>query len=244
MTHENNDCLPKQQVVPVQAATRENVFDRVRPRAPLPSRGHDDRAKDEVSYRPHREGLNSSARVQRSSHSARLARTASSRDNRFKPYSYVCNTDKIDRSKEPIWKEKQQALKIVDQTRERSDTSLGPTSAMMKEKLSDPMSDKSMLTKTKETEPPIDQNVTFRPASSRSQDSTMEDHADTLIPPYNALKIDALAEYDMDQEDDFNDAAMEENPGTELALMEEDDLLGEDLQNMDSNLTLLRPTRV
>lgn len=111
---------------------------------------------------------------------------------------------------------------------------MGPTSAMVKEKLSDPMSDKPMLTKAKETEPHIDQNVTFRPASSHSQDSTMEDHADTLIPPYNALKIDALAEYDMDQEDDLNDAAMDEKPGTELALMEEDDLLGEDLQNVNS----------
>lgn len=77
-------------------------------------------------------------------------------------------------------------------------------------------------------------NVTYRPKSSQSHSSDMEAQVDDIIPPYNALKIDALNEYEIEnEEEDIADANMEDPiAGNELALMEEDDLLGEDLENM------------
>lgn len=61
----------------------------------------------------------------------------------------------------------------------------------------------------------MDTNFTLRPNST--QRSHME-VADDLIPPYNALKIDALNEHDIENEEEIPDADMEDPiMGTELS---------------------------
>ncbi|KAF2537753.1 hypothetical protein F2Q68_00021895 [Brassica cretica] len=116
-----------------------------------------------------------------------------------------------DTCKEKLWKEKYpRPLKIVDhQPRDATSASVARTTT---------------------EQPPMDTNVILRPNST--QHSHME-VADDLIPPYNALKIDALNEHDIENEEEIPDADMEDPiMGTELALMEEDDLLGDDLVNV------------
>ncbi|KAL0661904.1 hypothetical protein Bca4012_098741 [Brassica carinata] len=90
--------------------------------------------------------------------------------------------------------------------------------------------------RTATEQPLIDSNVTFRSNSStRTLVSDVEARAEDLIPPYNALKIAAMNEYDNDNEEgDAADADMEEPIGNELMIMEEDDLLGEDLVTFKS----------
>ena len=59
--------------------------------------------------------------------------------------------------------------------------------------------------------------------------------ADDLIPPYDALKIDALNEHEQVEEDQAVDAEMQDAPlGNELMVMEEDGLLEEDLNQIES----------
>ncbi|CAN7042341.1 unnamed protein product, partial [Brassica rapa subsp. trilocularis] len=89
MTHENQDCLTKKPALN-QLASRENVFDRVRPpRQGGSSRETEERVTDEASYKSLKDGASSTSRVQRSSHSSRVNRTNNARDSRYKPYSYV-----------------------------------------------------------------------------------------------------------------------------------------------------------
>ncbi|KAL0804673.1 hypothetical protein Bca101_097163 [Brassica carinata] len=90
--------------------------------------------------------------------------------------------------------------------------------------------------RTATEQPLIDSNVTFRSNSStRTLVSDVEARAEDLIPPYNALKIAAMNEYDNDNEEgDAADADMEDPIGNELMIMEEDDLLGEDLVTFKS----------
>ncbi|CAF2159781.1 unnamed protein product, partial [Brassica napus] len=55
-----------------------------------------------------------------------------------------------------------------------------------------------------------------------------------LIPPYDALKIDALNEHEPDEDDQAGDAEMQDVPiGNELMIMEEDDLLEEELNQIE-----------
>ncbi|CAF1929853.1 unnamed protein product, partial [Brassica oleracea] len=79
-----------------------------------------------------------------------------------------------------------------------------------------------------------DTNVTYR--GSGSGKSTVDvGTADDLIPPYDALKIDALSEQEQDEEDRICDADMNDIPvGNELMIMEEDDLLGEELNQTEN----------
>ncbi|KAF3541791.1 hypothetical protein F2Q69_00024999 [Brassica cretica] len=59
--------------------------------------------------------------------------------------------------------------------------------------------------------------------------------ADDLIPPYDALKIDALSEQEQDEEDRIGDADMNDIPvGNELMIMEEDDFLREELNQTEN----------
>ncbi|CAN6887936.1 unnamed protein product [Brassica oleracea var. botrytis] len=79
-----------------------------------------------------------------------------------------------------------------------------------------------------------DTNVTYRgPGSGKS---TMDvGTEDDLIPPYDALKIDTLSEQEQDEEDRIGDADMNDIPvGNELMIMEEDDLLGEELNQTEN----------
>lgn len=193
---------------------------------------------DETSYRPYKEGTSSYSRVQQSSHSIRVNRATNPRDSRYNPYSYVRKQDIAgrhqDASKERVWKKKQlRPLKINDhQTRDTSSSSAGealkPRSA-----ITGSIEPKS---RTATEQPLIDSNVTFRSNSStRTLVSDVEARAEDLIPPYNALKIAAMNEYDNDNEEgDAADADMEEPIGNELMIMEEDDLLGEDLVTFKS----------
>ncbi|WZZ65161.1 hypothetical protein YC2023_076531 [Brassica napus] len=175
---------------------------------------------------------------EKSSHSIRVNRATNPRDSRYNPYSYVRKQDIAgrhqDASKERVWKKKQlRPLKINDhQTRDTSSSSAGealkPRSA-----ITGSIEPKS---RTATEQPLIDSNVTFRSNSStRTLVSDVEARAEDLIPPYNALKIAAMNEYDNDNEEgDAADADMEEPIGNELMIMEEDDLLGEDLVTFKS----------
>ncbi|WZZ02813.1 hypothetical protein YC2023_088734 [Brassica napus] len=81
-------------------------------------------------------------------------------------------------------------------------------------------------------QPPLDNNVTYRPHTTQLSHIEV---AEDLIPPYNALKIDALNEHDIENEEEIADAYMEDNiMGNELALIEDEDMLGEDLAHIKS----------
>ncbi|KAF3535626.1 hypothetical protein F2Q69_00022242 [Brassica cretica] len=77
-----------------------------------------------------------------------------------------------------------------------------------------------------------DSKVTYRSNSVVSDTATTDD----LIHHYDALKIDALNDFENDiEEGDAADADMEEAfVGNELMIMEDDDLLGEDLMHTKS----------
>ncbi|KAF3515665.1 hypothetical protein DY000_02059969 [Brassica cretica] len=170
------------------------------------------RVIDETSYRPYKEGASSYSRVQQSSHSSRVNRATNPRDSRYNPYSYVRKQDIAGRHQDAS--SAGEALKL----RSAITGSIEPKS------------------RTATEQPLIDSNVTFRSNSStRTLVSDVEARAEDLIPPYNALKIAAMNEYDNDNEEgDAADADMEEPIGNELMIMEEDDLLGEDLVTFKS----------
>ncbi|CAN6854718.1 unnamed protein product [Brassica oleracea] len=77
-----------------------------------------------------------------------------------------------------------------------------------------------------------DSKVTYRSNSVVSDTATTDD----LRHHYDALKIDALNDFENDiEEGDAADADMEEAfVGNELMIMEDDDLLGEDLMHTKS----------
>ncbi|WZZ89852.1 hypothetical protein YC2023_118431 [Brassica napus] len=251
MTHEAQDCPMKQSNVMSHPTGRERVFDRVTSRGDLRDDGSrvpagNSHGKDETA-RSHKDGTSSHSRVQRSTHSSRTSRVPKQRDSRYNPYSYGRNQASTgkhqDTGKEQLWKEKHlRPLKIVDQQpRDATSASVGETIKLRSivtdeasRRHSDQTSPADVVPKARTTmeQPPMDTNVTFRPNST--QRSHME-VADDLIPPYNALKIDALNEHDIENEEEILDADMEDPiMGTELALMEEDDLLGDDLVNVKS----------
>ncbi|KAF2570358.1 hypothetical protein F2Q70_00005258 [Brassica cretica] len=143
-----------------------------------------------------------------------------------------------DTGKEQLWKEKHlRPLKIVDQQpRDATSASVGETNklrSIVTDEASRRHSDQTSLAdvvpkaRTTTEQPPMNTNVTFRPNSTECFHMEV---ADDLISPYNALKIDALNEHDIENEEEIPDADMEDPiMGTELALMEDDDLLGDDL---------------
>ncbi|CAN7042343.1 unnamed protein product, partial [Brassica rapa subsp. trilocularis] len=82
----------------------------------------------------------------------------------------------------------------------------------------------------------VDVNVTYRNSSgTQSGGSTVDaGKIEDLIPPYDALKIDALNEHEPDEDDQAGDAEMQDVPiGNELMIMEEDDLLEEELNQIE-----------
>ncbi|KAF3501857.1 hypothetical protein F2Q69_00043890 [Brassica cretica] len=128
-----------------------------------------------------------------------------------------------DTGKEQLWKEKHlRPLKIVDQQpRDATSASVGETNKLRSivtdeasRRHSDQTSHADVVPKARTTreQPPMNTNVTFRPNSTECFHMEV---VDDLIPPYNALKIDALNEHDIENE-------------------EEDDLRGDDLVNVNS----------
>ncbi|KAG2293002.1 hypothetical protein Bca52824_039671 [Brassica carinata] len=203
MTHENQDCLPKKPVLN-QLASRENVFDRVRPpRQDVSSRGTEERGKDEASYKSLKDGASSTSRVQRSSHSSRVNRTNSARGSRYNPYSYV-RGNAADKSRGPVWKEKQHPLRIEEPVKKKSVIDTAHTAGS-------PV--KSGGNRGKNVVEPL----------GSSQQSNRVD-----------VNIDALNEHEPDEDDQAGDAEMQDVPiGNELMVMEEDDLLEEDLNQIE-----------
>ncbi|KAF3594918.1 hypothetical protein DY000_02020016 [Brassica cretica] len=198
------------------------------------------RVKDEIVW-PLKDGASSYSRVHRSTHSSRSSRVTKPRDSRYNPYSYVrshaSSGKQQDVGKEQLWKEKQlRPLKIYDQQpRDTASASAGNTNklrSLVTEEGPSRLSDQPVTatvapkSSTSTEQPPLDNNVTYRPHIEVAED---------LIPPYNALKIDALNEHDFENEDEIADADMEDTiMGNELALIEDDDMLGEDLAIVES----------
>ncbi|KAF3554565.1 hypothetical protein F2Q69_00013600 [Brassica cretica] len=110
-----------------------------------------------------------------------------------------------DKGRGPVWKEKLYPLRIEEPVNKRSDMDIAHTSGSL---------EKAVANRGKNAVEPL---------------------ADDLIPPYDALKIDALNEHEQDEEDQAVDAEMQDAPlGNELMVMEEDGLLEEDLNQIES----------
>lgn len=246
MSHEASDCSLKQISEPnLQAPTRETFFDRVRSNSSMvdqmgtarPFHG-DERLKNETPYRSYKEETRPISRVQRSTHSSRVNRNTSNRDSRYNPYSGDRKQDKPrnyhEATKERIWKEKQLKPLMINDQSPRATTSGSAGSGPKSRSVITCFIEPKVRTPTTETRD--DSKVTLR-ANSATQDhiSEAEASANDLIPPYNALKIASLTEDDNENEDEEGaDADMEEPLGNELMVMEEDDLLGEDLESIKS----------
>lgn len=188
------------------------------------------------------DGGSSQARVQRSSHSGRIQRE-NPKTARYKPYAATRDNRYDGRTQhkqaERTWKEKQlPPLKIADtelnvKEARRSGSTCKVDSNNDMAAGSSSRTDKMKMTESHE--PVKDANATFRTAqSSQSMDAIV----DSIIPPYDALKIDALTDVENDQSldeqgDDEMNEVNEVIVGNELMLMEEDDLLGEDLLEDD-----------
>ncbi|XP_048615095.1 uncharacterized protein LOC111206146 [Brassica napus] len=232
MSQESQDCLHKHDLT--QTAPRENVFDRVRPpRQDEASRVNAERGKEETSYRSLNDGSSSTSRVQRSTHSNRVNRINSSRESRYNPYSSVRNKGQEKRfpPRDKEWKEKQRPLRIVEPVRSM-DRDTDRASMYPRTTIGD--RGKSVVEPDRSQHKRDDTNVTYR--GSGSGKSTVDvGTADDLIPPYDALNIDALSEQEQDEEDRICDADMNDIPvGNELMIMEEDDLLGEELNQTEN----------
>ncbi|WZZ00301.1 hypothetical protein YC2023_072629 [Brassica napus] len=204
------------------------------PRQDEASRVNAERGKEESSYRSLNDGSSSTSRVQRSTHSNRVNRINSSRDSRCNPYSSVRNKGQEKRfpPRDKEWKEKQRPLRIVEPVRRSMDRDTDHTS--MNPRTANGDRGKSVVEPDRSQYKRDDMNVTYR--GSGSGKSTVDVGAvDDLIPPYDALKIDALSEQDQDEEDRKGDADMQDSPlGNELMIMEEDDLLGEELNQTEN----------
>ncbi|KAH0917150.1 hypothetical protein HID58_024810 [Brassica napus] len=231
MTHETQYCTMYQSSTQSQLTGRETVFDRVRPstggdvssRVPSGSA----RVKDEIA-RPHKDGASSYARVHRSTHSSRSSRVTKPRDSRYNPYSYVRSNVSSGKHQE-AGKEQDTASASAGNTKLRS-----PVTEEGSRRLSDQPASATVVPKLSVSmeQPPLDNNVTYRPHTTQLSHIEV---AEDLIPPYNALKIDALNEHDIENEEEIADAYMEDNiMGNELALIEDEDMLGEDLAHIKS----------
>ncbi|KAG2256305.1 hypothetical protein Bca52824_075599 [Brassica carinata] len=190
-----------------QLTGRETVFDRVRPNTGRDTSGRT-RVKDEI-VRPHKDGASSYSHVHRSTHSSRSSRVTKPRDSRYNPYSYVRSHASSGKQQDAAGNtNKLRSLVTEEGPRRLSDQ---PVTAAVAPKSS-----------TSTEQPPLDNNVTYRPHSTQLSHIEV---AEDLIPPYNALKIDALNEHDIETEDEIADADMEDTiMGNELALIEDDDM--------------------
>ncbi|KAF3558929.1 hypothetical protein F2Q69_00012167 [Brassica cretica] len=227
MSHENQDCPMK--AVESQVTPRETVFDRVS-------------SDNTIGRLPDERQVGSSriesSRVLRSSHSTRAQRDLTSRDTRYKPYTHARNRPNEGRYAEPnkdqVWKEKQQRpLQINDKGARdsRAYKGSGSGTALVAE-TSQAVTESSTAREARmSTKTVNDHNVTFRPSSDRAGSQVKQSSvADDLIPPYDALKIDALNEDEQGNEDQIVDAEMHDPiVGNELMLLDEDDLLGDEL---------------
>ncbi|KAF2560180.1 hypothetical protein F2Q70_00017573 [Brassica cretica] len=198
MSHESQDCLHKHDLN--QTAPRENVFDRVRPpRQDEASRVKAERGKEETSYRSLNDGSSSTSRVQRSTHSNLVNRINSSRESRYNPYLSVRNKGQEKRfpPRDKEWKEKQRPLRIVEPVRsmdrDTDRTSMNPRTTIEDR-------GKSVVEPDRSQHKRDDTNVTYR-GSGSGKSTVHVGTADDLIPPYDALKIDALSEQEQDEED-------------------------------------------
>ncbi|KAF3586512.1 hypothetical protein F2Q69_00028832 [Brassica cretica] len=183
----------------------ENVFYRVcPPRQDGPSRGNVERGKDETSYKSLNDGSSSTLRVQRSSHSTRQ-----------------------------VWKEKQQPLRTVEPAKKRMDMDTVRTYSSPKKNIGNRGKSVVALLDRSQKYKRDDMNVTYRDGTGSGKSTVEGGTADDLIPPYDALKIDALSEQEQDEEEQLVDADMQDAPvGNELMVLEEDDLLEEDLNQI------------
>ena len=157
--------------------------------------------------------------------------------------SHASSGKQQDAGKEQLWKEKQlRPLKIYDQQpRDTASASAGNTNklrSLVTEEGSGCLSDQSVTatvapkSSTSTEKPPLDNNVTYKPHSTQLSHIEV---AEDLIPPYSALKINALNEHDIENEDEIADVDMEDTiMGNELVLIEDDDMLGEDLTIVES----------
>ncbi|WZZ60400.1 hypothetical protein YC2023_060507 [Brassica napus] len=221
MTHENQDWLPKKHVLN-QTVPLENVFYRVRPpRQDGPSRGNVERGKDETSYMSLNDGSSSTLRVQRSSHSSRVHRVNS--------HEYRIPV------REQVWKEKQQPLRTVKPAKKRMDMDTVRTYSSPKKNFGNRGKSVVALLDRSQNYKRDDMNVTYRDGTGSGKSTVEGGTADDLIPPYDALKIDALSEQEQDEEEQLVDADMKDAPvGNELMVLEEDDLLEEDLNQIEN----------
>ncbi|KAH0898873.1 hypothetical protein HID58_048441 [Brassica napus] len=197
------------------------------------SRVKAERGKEETSYRSLNDGSSSTSRVQRSTHSNLVNRINSSRESRYNPYLSVRNKGQEKRFplRDKEWKEKQRPLRIVEPVRsmdrDTDRTSMNPRTTIEDR-------GKSVVEPDRSQHKRDDTNVTYR-GSGSGKSTVHVGTADDLIPPYDALKIDALSEQEQDEEDRIGDADMNDIPvGNELMIMEEDDLLGEELNKTEN----------
>ncbi|KAF2559166.1 hypothetical protein F2Q68_00015091 [Brassica cretica] len=193
----------------------ENVFYRVRPpRQDGPSRGNVERGKDETSYKSLNDGSSSTLRVQRSSHSSRVHRV---------------------NIREQVWKEKQQPLRTVEPAKKRMDMDTVRTYSSPKKNIGNRGKSVVAILDRSQKYKRDDMNVTYRDGTGSGKSTVEGGTADDLIPPYDALKIDALSEQEQDEEGQLVDADMQDAPvGNELMVLEEDDLLEEDLNQIEN----------
>ncbi|KAJ4885542.1 Uncharacterized protein Rs2_35635 [Raphanus sativus] len=128
-----------------------------------------------------------------------------------------------------LWRAKEQPLRIRDQSRQSLLISSGKsvTTNQAGEKGEGSRSGSLVHEQDNERD---DSNVTYRaPMLVQKADLV---GVDELIPPYDALKIDAL----QDDNHEDADADMHDEPvGNELMAMEEDDLLGDELNRMEKH---------
>ncbi|KAF2545991.1 hypothetical protein F2Q70_00020721 [Brassica cretica] len=174
------------------------------------SRVNAERGKEETSYRSLNDGSSSTSIVQRSTHSNRVNRINSSRESRYNPYSSVRNKGQEKRfpPRDKEWKERQRPLRIVEPVRSM-DRDTDRTSMNPRTTIGD--IGKSVVEPGMSQHKRDDTNVTYR--GSGSGKSTVDvGTADDLIPPYDALKIDALSEQEQDEEDRIGDADMNDIP--------------------------------
>ncbi|KAH0884079.1 LOW QUALITY PROTEIN: hypothetical protein HID58_060175, partial [Brassica napus] len=205
MTHENQDCLQKQPVL------NQMVFPE---RMCLIEFGHQDKMGLLV-------GMMNVVKMRLLISLSKMVRALL---RGFKIFILEPSESKAaDKGRGPVWKEKQHPLRIEEPVKKRSDMDTAHTSGSPEKAVAN----RGRAIGSQHNKH-VDVNVTYRNSSgSRS--------ADNLIPPYDALKIDALNEHEQVEEDQAVDAEMQDAPlGNELMVMEEDGLLEEDLNQIES----------
>ncbi|KAF2614878.1 hypothetical protein F2Q70_00011903 [Brassica cretica] len=154
---------------------------------------------------------------------------------RYNPYSYV-RGNAADKSRGPVWKEKQHPLRIEEPVKKKSVIDTAHTAGSPVKSGGNRGKNAVEPLGSSQQNNRVDVNVTYRNSSgTRSGNSTVDaGTVEDLIPPYDALKIDALNEHEPDEDDQAGDAEIQDVPiGNELMVMEEDDLLEEDLNQIE-----------